>query len=129
MGIHQIPVVSNGVGALAVVDDKWLGIVQNGASGGGIPDMADGAGAVQKLQAGFFKDIRNQPHSLVSDDLLVLDHGDARAFLTPVLKRIEPEVGQPGRIRMTVDAEQAAGFARLVFIGEIPQIQDKTYRS
>jgi hypothetical protein len=78
--------------------------------------MADGAGAAQKIQAGLFEYIRNKPHSLVGNDLLVLDHGNARAFLSSVLKGVEPEVGESGCIRMSVNAEQAAGFSRFVFL-------------
>ena len=48
------------------------------------------------------------PMPRCSDELSAVGRDDARALLTAVLERVQPEVGELGRLRVAVDAEDAA---------------------
>ena len=60
------------------------------------------------------EDLGHQPHAPVLADVLAVAGDDAAGLLAPVLQGIEAEVGQPGRLGMAVDAEDAAVFFGLV---------------
>jgi len=56
------------------------------------------------------KDIRDQPHAHVTDDLLALDGCNPGAFLPPVLEGVKAEIGHSRGFRVAMDTEQAAGI-------------------
>ena len=63
------------------------------------------------------EDFRDEPHPLVDVELAILLAGrDAGPLLSPVLQGEEAEVRQVGRVRMPVDAEDAALLVELVHV-------------
>ncbi len=60
------------------------------------------------LQAGFGENLRHQAHRLVQGHAPAIARSDARAFLAPVLEGVKAEIGQLGRVLVTVNAADAA---------------------
>ena len=110
VGVDQVAVVGQGIGLFLVGNHKRLGIDQHGIAGGGVAHMAHGAGTGKPGHVAGGKDLVDQAHVLVADDMGVFCHGDARALLAPVLQGVKPEIGQPGRLFVVVNAEDTAGF-------------------
>jgi len=55
----------------------------------------------------------------VGYDAVVSEHGYAGAFLSPMLKGIEAEIGEFGSLGMLVDTEQTAGFSGVIIVMHI----------
>ncbi len=107
-GIHQVAVVGDAVIFIAVEHQKRLGIGQQRRTGGGIAHMTDGQMTLRAFSVCFLEDLADQPHVLVFAHLATVGHHDPGAFLAAVLQGVESEVGELGRIRMVVDAENTA---------------------
>src|SRR4029077_10780524 len=75
---------------------------------GGIADVADSHRTGKTRQLFAVEDIGNVAHGLRDAHLLAIRCGDAGAFLTAMLQRVQPQIGHVGRFGMTEDAEDAA---------------------
>jgi hypothetical protein len=84
------------------------------AAGGGIAHVPDGAAAGELLQVINVEHVGHQAHALVGNNRVVPGDSYAGALLTPMLQRIEAEIGQRRRFRLSADPENAAGLAGLV---------------
>ena len=113
LGVDDVAVVGHGVGAVVVVNHEGLAVGKDGRARRGVPDMADGGAALEFFELVHVEHVGDQPHALVGHDPAVVDHGDAGAFLPPVLKGVESEIRDLGGLGMAMDAENAAGFPRL----------------
>jgi hypothetical protein len=102
----------HGVRLIAVLNHEWLGVVQDGTSGGGVAHMSDGASAAETLQMVHAEHIGDKPHSLVGIDLFLFEDGDSGTLLASVLQGVETEIGHFGRLGMIMDGKQPAGFSR-----------------
>ena len=65
VGVDQITVVGQGIGAVPVVHHKRLGIGQNRFSGGRVPDMADGRPALNAFKVFHVENFRYKPHAFM----------------------------------------------------------------
>ena len=59
------------------------------------------------LRASLSKTSATYPMRTRDADLLAIRRGDARAFLTAMLQRVQPQVGHVGRFGMTEDAKDS----------------------
>ena len=84
---------------------EGLGIAQVGTPRGGIAHMPHGGLAGQALKIGFRKHVGHKPHALVFMHAARVARNDARAFLAAMLLGVQAEVGQTGRILVSVNAE------------------------
>src|SRR5262249_17863281 len=85
-----------------------LTILERSRPGGRIAVVADSAGPLQSRDYVAVEDVRDQSHPAMRDERLAVGGNDAGGFLSAMLQRVEPEVGQVGGFRMPVDAEHAA---------------------
>ncbi len=115
-GVDEVAVMGQGVVFVAMVDQKRLGVGDDGRAGGGVTDMADRQAARQSGQGIFPEDFGYQPHALAFPDLAAVRRGDAGAFLPAVLKRKETEKGHARRLLMPVNGKDAAFLPGLVVI-------------
>ena len=115
-GVGQGAVVGDGDGLAAVLHHEGLGVDDVGGAGGGVAHVADGQMPRQRLQPRLVEDLGHQPHAPVLTDALAVAGDDAAGLLAPVLQGVEPEEGQPRRLRMAVNAEDAAVFPGLVVL-------------
>jgi len=113
VGVHEIPIVGQGIGFFPVMDDKRLGVYKDRASGGGITHVPDGRSTVQLFQKGHVENIGNQPHALFKDNAFIPFDRYTGALLSPVLEGVKTKITKFCRIRVVVDAEYAACLSRL----------------
>ena len=76
--------------------------------------MSDGKLARQVRQRRRREDVRHVAHRLVTVDLPAIARRDSGAFLTAVLQRVQAQIGEVRRLRMTIDGDDAALFVELV---------------
>ncbi len=89
-------------------DSKGLGIDKKGRTCGGVSHMSQGHISFKIFKDLLIEYIRDQTHGLVLNNPLAVRNRNASAFLTPVLKGIETEIGQLGRLFMSIDGKDAA---------------------
>jgi hypothetical protein len=111
MGIDEVAVVGDGIGAAAVGHHEGLAVGQNRTAGGGVAHMSNGGMAAQLLHGFHVENIMHQPHALVKVDPVISVHGNAGAFLSPVLQGVKAEIGHLAGLFMVVDAKQSTGLA------------------
>ena len=76
--------------------------------------MPDRGGAGQPREAGLVEDVRDVTHLLLDRHALARPGHDAGGLLPAVLHGVEAEIRQVSRVRVAVDAEDAALVAKLV---------------
>ena len=108
LGVHEIAVVGDGNGAGLEIDHQRLGVFQLRAARRGVADVPDGGVPRQPGEDLLREDVGDQPHLLVEDDPFAVGAGDPRAFLAPVLQRVETQVRHVRRLGVPVDPENAA---------------------
>jgi len=69
--------------------------------------MANGHVAGQTPEDALGKDLGNQSHIFMNRDLLAVGGDDTGAFLTAMLKGIEPKIGEFGRVFVAEDTANA----------------------
>jgi 2C-methyl-D-erythritol 2,4-cyclodiphosphate synthase len=62
----------------------------------------------------FTEDVGNKAHGFFDEKLSPVRGADSRALLPSMLQCIEPEIGEVGSLRMTIDAEYPALFVDIV---------------
>src|SRR5690242_4226533 len=70
--------------------------------------MSNGKGTVERGQNILGKDVGNQSHGAVSSQGQPIRGNDARRFLPPMLQRMQAEISQLLRLRMSVDGYDSA---------------------
>ena len=68
----------------------------------------------QVLKDPFVKNFRHMPHAFVAGQTVAVGHHHTGAFLSAVLERVKPQVGQLGSFRMAIDGKHAAVVVQLV---------------
>ncbi len=76
--------------------------------------MADGEGAFEATKPSLGKNIGDEAHGFLKVKGLAVRSDNAGAFLSPVLQRIQRQVGQVGRFRMAVDPDYPALLTELI---------------
>jgi hypothetical protein len=120
--VGQVAVVGDGDRAARIFHGDGLGIGQLGRPGGGIAHVADGLVPLQLTELDLIEAVRHQPHLAHGVDGFAVGGRDAAAFLAPVLKRVQAQIGHLGGFFVAPDAEHAAGFARLVVLGVVRRL-------
>ena len=115
-GVGQGAVVADGDHQTAVLHHEGLGVDEHGGAGGGIAHVADGQMTRELIQDGRVEDLGHQPQAPVHADPGAVAGDDAAGLLAPVLEGIEAEIGEPGRVRVPVNAEDAAVFFGVVIL-------------
>ena len=111
--VDEVAVVREGERAAARREHDRLGVDQKRAARRRVADVPDGRPAGQPRQPGLVEDVRDVAHLALDVDLaLVVERGDPRRLLAPVLERVEPEVGEVGGVLRVADAEDAALVVR-----------------
>src|SRR3990172_8365147 len=113
-GVDQVAVVAERQGASMGAREKGLGILELARSGSGIADVSDGDIPRRPRGARLGEDTGPRAHPLLHRDRLPVGTGDPRRFLAAMLQGIEPQIGEIGRLRMPVDAEDPALIPELV---------------
>ena len=114
VGVHDVAVVGEGDRAAVAVDEDRLRVGGHGVARGRVADVADGAVAAEAIEGLVGEDVVHQAHGLVDADLRAVGGRDAGRLLAAVLERVEAEVGQPRRLGMAEDPEQAAVVPEMV---------------
>ena len=113
-GVGEGAVVADGDHLAAVLHHEGLGVDEHGGAGGGIAHVADGQVPRELIQDPGVEDLGHQPQAPVHADPFAVAGDDAAGLLAPVLEGVEAEIGEPGRVGMPVNAEDAAVFLGLV---------------
>ena len=106
--VDEVPVVAEGDLAVRAVDENRLRVDDLAVARRRVPHVADRRIAAERRQRLLVDGLRHLPHRPRQVQALAVGGGDAGALLPPVLQRIQPETGQRGRLRVTVNAEDAA---------------------
>ena len=98
-----------------IVDHDGLNVLDDRRAGGRIADMADGRASRERPEDILVAEyVRHESHAFVGMETGPVRGNDTAAFLPPVLKGVESQVGQVGCFRMVENAENAAFFFWLV---------------
>jgi hypothetical protein len=100
--------------ALITTDLQGLGVLQVRVSGCGVTRMPDGKMSGQAFYDIGGKDLVHVTHTPHTSQGLTVGNGNAGAFLPPVLEGVQPQVGQFGRLRMTINRENSAVVMKLI---------------
>ena len=122
-GVGEGAVVADGDHLAAVLHHEGLGVDEHGGAGGGIAHVADGQIPRELIQDPGVEDLGHQPQAPVHADPFAVAGDDAAGLLAPVLEGVEAEIGDPGRVGMPVNAEDAA-----VFFGFVIREEDTVFR-
>ena len=79
-----------------------------------ITDMPNGRVTGQLLEMRFAENVRHMPHFLAEMEFPSVRAHDAGRFLAPVLQSVQSQVGQPRRLRMRHDRENATLLFQLI---------------
>jgi hypothetical protein len=113
-GIDQVAVVPDRQLPVGAVDHDRLGIGEPALAGRRVAHVAHREMSRQLGQRVVVEDIIDIAHRLRHADGRAVGCGNAGAFLSAVLQRIEPEVGEIGRLWMADDPEDAALIVKFV---------------
>ena len=107
-GVDEVAVVADGDLAVGAVDEERLRVLELALAGGrvaGVPDRDVAGKRLERLLVERFGDLA---HRARDAELLAVGGGDAGALLSAMLKRVEAEVGEIGRLGVPEDPEDAA---------------------
>ena len=76
--------------------------------------MSDRTCAGQSIETGLIKGVGNMTHGAFQSQLRPVGRCDAAGFLAAMLQRVEAEISQTRRVRMTVDSEHTAFVAKFI---------------
>ena len=96
------------------VDQNGLGVQQFAVAGRGVTGVANRNRSGQRCQRRFVEDVIDVAHLANEPHALAVGRGNAGAFLSAMLQRVEAQVGQLRRLRVSVDAEDTAFVAELI---------------
>ncbi len=112
-GVGQIAVVGKRQGAVAIVDQRRLGIAQLGLAGRRVARVTDGDASGQIADVLRLDRLGDQAHPFVDVGGAVLaERDDASGLLSAVLQRIQPEKGELGRGVQTRHTKDPAFLAK-----------------
>ena len=113
--IGQVAVVPDGKTAGIQLGEQRLHVAQNGFAGGRIAHMADRGVARQAIDHLAPREgIANEAKAALGMESAAVEGDDAGRLLAAVLKRMQAERGDGGRIGMAEDAKHAAFLAQPV---------------
>ena len=112
--IHQVAVVGQRDHALVRLHHDGLGIEQSRVASGGVARVPDGERAVELRQNILGEDVGHQSHGAMGAQSQPVGGDDARRFLSAMLQRMQPEVSQLLRLRVSVDGHHAAFVMKFV---------------
>ncbi len=108
-GVRDVAVMRHGKAAGGELGEERLHVAQVRAAGGGIAVVADGAVALQPLHHRRLGEVvADQADMALVEELLAVEADDAGRLLAAMLKRVQAERGQRGRVGMAEYAEDAA---------------------
>ena len=110
VGVYQVAVVDHGQVTVAIIDHEGLGIDDGALPCGGIAVVAYGHGSFETGQPLGGEYLRHQAHAPFQIKVFPVGGGNARAFLSPVLKGIETQICQIGGFGMAENAYHGAFF-------------------
>src|SRR5688572_20780339 len=113
-GVHEVAVVRDRQLPVHAVDDDGLRVGEPAFAGRGIADVADRERSRQPRQALAVERLVDVSHCLGDADLYAVGGGDAGAFLTAMLQRVETEVREIRGLRMAEDPEHSTLFPELI---------------
>jgi hypothetical protein len=105
--IDQIAVVNDGQRPHRGLDDDRLGVEQRARAGGRIAGVAYCPLAVEPGKCATTEDVGHMTHTPVEMYPLPVPGDDAGALLAPVLKSVEAQIGEVGRVFVVIDAKDA----------------------
>ena len=114
VGVDDVAVVADADLAVDTVDQDGLRVGQPAFTGRRISRMADGDMSGQRGQCGFVEDVVDVAHLLGDAHPDTVCRGNARAFLSAMLQRVEAQVGHLRRFEVAIDAEDTTFVAKLV---------------
>ncbi len=116
-GIGQVAVMGDGEAAICQIGEDGLYIAEHGAAGGGVAVMADGGVALKAFDDFFGREIiANLAHALVAVEMAAVMADDPGGFLPAMLQGMQAKGDEGGRLRMAIDAENAAFLMQLIVI-------------
>ncbi len=111
--------------AARVLDHQRLAVLERGRAGGGITIVADSGGALEAIDHVAVEDVGDETHPAMRDQRLAVGRDDSGGFLSAMLQRIHPQVGEIGGLGMAEDAEDAAFLVEGVEVGLLGRDFDK----
>src|SRR5713101_392392 len=104
-GISEVAVVTQCDFALVAIDHDGLRVEQGFVAGGGVARVADGEATGQLREHAGLENFFDFAHRAVEMKLRAVAGDDAGGFLSAMLQRIKPEIGEIGGFRMAENAE------------------------
>ena len=112
--VDDVAVVADADLAVHAIDQDRLRVRELALAGGRIARVADRDRAGQRRERGLVEDLVDVAHALHDPHALAVGRRDAGALLAAMLQRVEPEIGQLRRFRVSVDSEHPAFILELV---------------
>ena len=106
--VGEVPVVGYREGAFRILDDKGLGVLEGARSRGRIPHVPYGRVPLDLLQPLLVEYVGDKTHLPAHVHGGAVGAHYARAFLSPVLEGMEPQVDEVGCLAVVKYAEYAA---------------------
>ena len=121
-GVGEVAVVSQSkLNAVSHAHEQRLRIAQLRLARGGVAYVADGRLAGEMPEVFFAEHVGDKSHAdmQMGGAFTLVPRNDTRAFLAAMLQGIQTEVGEPGGVLMTGDAENTA---------HVPSLRQKSER-
>src|SRR5262249_10097684 len=106
--VHEVTVVRQRDRAVRVLDGEGLRVLHRRFARRRIAHVTDRQLAGQVLELRVAEGLGDEAHLAPGGDAVSVAGGDPRGLLPAVLEGVESEVGEVARLRVTVDAEDAA---------------------
>ena len=114
--VGEVAVVAERDRPTVAVDEDGLRVGGHRVTRGRVAHVAHGPVARQRLQQLVREDVVDESQPLRELHALAVAGHDARGLLAPMLKGVEAEVRQPGRLGVPEDAEQPATVVEAVVV-------------
>ena len=114
--VGQIAVVGDRNRAMTAIDRQRLRVLDVTSAGGRVADVSDGAASRQLVDLIGRKDVLNEAHPAVHEELLAVARNDARGFLPSVLQRVQAEIGQIRGFIGPKHAKHAALIMKMIVV-------------
>jgi len=99
-------------GALGILDDERLGILDMALAGSRVAIVTDGARTIQTPDHVFLEGVRDQSHLPMGNQNIAVGRNDAARFLAAMLQGVEAQIDHVRRFRMAVNTDDGAFLAK-----------------
>jgi hypothetical protein len=114
--VSQISIVRDSEFAFIAIDHHRLRVHQRRIAGGGIACVADGGVAGKLRNHVGCENLLHVTEAFVHVDIRAIGGGDTGGFLSPMLERVEAQIGHLGGLGMAEYPENSAMIVEMIVV-------------